>query len=354
MKYIALLAVITPLLAQQQPKALSNKEYSALTERAIQLMESVSIVIPDLPRATGPLLDQLKNARAELNRGANPAAAYRFTEQAKRFLTIADAMPRPYPFPEMGLKQFSELRETITQLDLNFEGLLIQQQAALRPADRDQISRYAEANSKIAPPNASNPRVVFLGDSITDGWRLNEYFPGKDYVNRGISGQITSQMLARMKADVMDLRPQAIVLLGGTNDIARGTPLTTIQNNIAMICDLADKARIKVILASVLPIHDYNSNVNPAFQMSKTRPPDTIRNLNFWIRTFAENRRYTFLNYYDSMRDGAGFLRKDLAEDGLHPNAIGYRLMAPLVERAIEATITPAGPAPRKRGRFGL
>lgn len=354
MKYLALFALFLPLAAQQQLKALTTKEYSELTERAIQLMESVSIVIPDLPRATGPLLDQLKSTRNELTRSVSAAPAYRFTEMSKRFLTIADAMPRPYPFPDLGLKQFGELRETVSRLETNFEALLLQQQAALRPPDRDQLSRYAEANSKVTSPAAGNPRVVFLGDSITDGWRLNEYFPGKDYINRGISGQITSQMLARMKADVIDLKPQAIVLLGGTNDIARGTPLTTIQNNITMICDLADKAHIKVILASVLPIHDYNMSVNPAYQMSKTRPPATINNLNFWIRAFAENRRYTYLNYYDSMRDGAGYLRKDLAEDGLHPNAIGYRLMAPLVERAIDATITPATPAQRKRGRFGL
>ncbi len=361
MKHLALLAMLmTPLLAQQQPqpKALSTMEYSALTERVVQLMESVSIVIPDLPRAAAPLVDRMKNARTEMTFGATTPQAYRFNEQAKRFLTIADAMPRPYPFPEVGLKQFGELREAISQLEQHFEGLLQQQQAALRPADRDQLGRYAEQNSRINPPIASDPRVVFMGDSITDGWRLNEYFPGKDYVNRGISGQVTSQMLARMKADVIDIRPQAMVFLGGTNDIARGTPLNIIQNNITMICDLADKARIKVILASVLPVHDYNMGTNPSYQMSKTRPPDTIRNLNNWIRTFAENRRYTFLNYYDSMRDGAGLLRKDLAEDGLHPNANGYRLMAPLVQKAIADTVTPVGQAlktreaaPKTRGR---
>lgn len=348
MKRIALCMIALPLLAQQQqPQLLSTQDFRTLTERTIQLMESVSIVIPDLPRAAGPLVEQMRESKTVIDRGATPLAAYNFTEQAKKFLTIADAMPRPYPFPEVGLKQFGELREAITRLDVHLRALLNQQQAALRPADRDQLARYAEANSKVTAPAAGNPRVVFMGDSITDGWRLNEYFTGKDYVNRGISGQISSQMLARMKADVMDLKPQAMVFLGGTNDIARGTPLTVIQNNIAMICDLADFARIKVILASVLPIHDYNMNVNPSFQMSKTRPPETIRNLNAWIKTFAENRKYTFLNYYDSMRDGSGQLRKDLAEDGLHPNATGYRLMAPLVQRAIDETIAP--PAQRRR-----
>lgn len=349
--FVALFLVLVPLLAQQQQQQalLSTRDLGDLTQRTLQLMESVSIVIPDLPRASGPLLEQMRDAKTTLDRTpSNPLAVYNFTEQSKKFLAVADAMPRPYPFPEVGLKQFGELREAITRLDAHFRAALNQQAAALRPSDRDQLGRYAEANSKVTASTAGNLRVVFMGDSITDGWRLNEYFPKKDYINRGISGQITSQMLARMKADVLDLKPQAMVFLGGTNDIARGTPLQIIQNNITMICDLADQARIKVILASVLPIHDYNMNVNPQFQMSKTRPPETIRNLNAWIKTFAENRKYTYLNYFDSMRDGAGFLRKDLAEDGLHPNASGYRLMAPLVQRTIDETFPPAAPSRRR------
>jgi lysophospholipase L1-like esterase len=345
-RFAALLAVLP--LAAQQP-LLNNKELGEITQRTLQLMESVSIVVPDLPRAALPLVEQMKQAKAALDRTPQSTpSAYDFVDGARKFIAIADAMPRPYPFPEVGVKQFGELRECTSRLETHFRALLAQQDAALRPADRDQIARYADSNGRLGPPAQDTPRVVFLGDSITDGWRLNEYFPGKDYVNRGISGQITSQMLARMKSDVMNLKPQGIVLLGGTNDIARDTPLQTIQNNITMICDLADSAKIKVILASVLPIHDYNLNVNPSFLRSKQRPPETIRNLNNWIRTFASNRGYTYLDYFSPMVDSAGFLRKELADDGLQPNATGYRVMAPLVQQAIDDTLAPTQ-SPRKK-----
>jgi len=339
MKKMAILALAVPLAAQQTP-LLSNKDLSDLTLRTLQLIESVSIVVPDLPRATGPLVEQLRGTKEQLDRSpASPLPMFNFLENSKKFLAIAAAMPRPYPFPEVGTRQMGELTDAIGRLDAHFRARLVQQEAALRPADRDQIGRYAEANQRLSAPASGNARVVFLGDSITDGWRLNEYFPSKDYVNRGISGQITSQMLARMKPDVMDLKPQAVLILAGTNDIARGTPLQTIQNNLTAICDLADHAKIKVILATVLPIHDYNAGTNPSFAMSKTRPPATINNLNNWMRTFADNRKYTYLNYFDSVRDGAGFLQKDLADDGLHPNAKGYRIMAPLAQTAIEETL---------------
>lgn len=347
MRKMTILVLALPVFAQQP--LLTSKELSELTLRTVQLMESVSIVIPELPRATGPLVEQLRANKEILDR--NPAAsvpAYNFIEGSKRFLSIAAAFPRPYPFPEVGTKQMGELTDAIGRLDAHFRARLAAQEAALRPADRDQVGRYAEDNQRLSAPATANPRVVFLGDSITDGWRLNEYFPNKDYVNRGISGQITSQMLARMKPDVMDLKPQAVLILAGTNDIARGTSLQTIQNNLAAICDLADYAKIKVIIASVLPIHDYHAGTNPAFAMSKARPPATISNLNNWIRTFADNRHYTYLNYFDSMRDGAGQLRKELADDGLHPNATGYRVMAPLAQRAIEDTLGK-GTVPAKK-----
>jgi len=320
-----------------------NPEVNKLTERLQQLCESVSIVIPDLPRATGPMLEQVRESRAALARTPqSTVATYNLLSQLRNFLVVADALPKPYPFPEIGVRQFAELRDGTAKLDAHFRALMPLREAALTPPDRDNLARYRDVNAQLGPPTAG--RVVFLGDSITDGWRLNEYFAGKDFVNRGIGGQITSQMLARMKADVVDLKPKAMLVLAGTNDIARGTPLGIIENNLHMMCDLADAAKIKVILASVLPIHDYNQNVNPSYLRSKQRPPEQIKNLNAWLKTFAQNRGYVYLDYYNAMTDSAGFLRQDLAEDGLHPNATGYRVMAPYALRAIEDALkVPAG-----------
>jgi lysophospholipase L1-like esterase len=328
----------------QQP-LLPAKELAALSGRMIQLMESVSLVVPDLPRAALPLLEQMKTAKEALDRAPQDSVAtYDFLERSRKFLAIAEAMPRPYPFPEVGQRQFAELREANSRLDVHVRALLAAREAALRPADRDRVGRYAEANAQLPAPSPDAPRVVFLGDSITDGWPLNEYFPGKDYVNRGIGGQVTSEMLARMRPDVINLKPRVVVLLAGTNDIARGTALKIIQDNIVSICDLADFHKIKVVLSSILPTHDYNTNVNPQFERSKQRPPDTIRNMNGWLKSVAANRGYVFLDYYYSVVDSAGSLRKDFADDGLHPNPAGYRAMAPLLERAVGDALAAAAP----------
>lgn len=346
---LACTAALALQLAAQQSRPMTAKETGELSARMIQLMESVAVVIPDLQRTAGPLVDPVNEAKQAMDRapGTLPAT-FAFLEQARKYNAVAQAVPRPYPFPEVAQRQLAELREGISRFEEHFRALLVQREAQLRPADRDNLRRYAEANMSIAAPSPANPRVVFVGDSITDGWRLNEYFPGKDYVNRGISGQVTSEMLARMKADVLDLKPQAMLILAGTNDIARGTPLTAIQNNLTMICDLASAQKVKVILASVLPIHDYNASVNPSFRRTGQRPMESIRSLNAWIQSFAANRGYLYLNYFDSLKDSAGFLQKDLAEDGLHPNAAGYRVMAPLAQDAILKAVTPA-PAGRKK-----
>lgn len=347
MRKIAFVLVGASAWAQQP--LMPAKELSALTTRMIQLMESVSLVVPDLPRAALPLLEQMKTAKETLDRAPQDSVAtYDFLERSRKFLAIAEAMPRPYPFPEVGQRQFAELREANSRLDVHLRALLAAREAALRPADRDRALRYAEANAQLAAPSPNSPRVVFLGDSITEGWPLHEYFPGKDYVNRGISGQVTSEMLARMRPDVINLKPRVMVLLAGTNDIARGTPLRIIQDNVASICDLADFHKIKVVISSILPVHDYNRNVDPSFARSKQRPPDAIRNMNGWLKSFAANRGYVYLDYFASMVDSSGFLRKDLADDGLHPNPAGYRSMAPLLERALQDALG-APPATRAR-----
>jgi lysophospholipase L1-like esterase len=264
----------------------------------------------------------------------------------RTYLSLSDALPKPYPFPEAARRQIEELRDNVARLDAHFRALLDQKETQIRPPDRDNLKRYAEANRRLPPADRSKPRVVFFGDSITDGWRLNEYFPDRDFVNRGISGQITGEMLGRMKADVIDLQPAAMLILAGTNDLARSVPLVTIENNYQMIADLAAANRIKLIFASVLPVSDHHKDVSPRYEMTPGRPPVFIKALNDWLVHFCAQRGCTYLNYFDAMVDQSGQLQADLADDGLHPNARGYRIMAPLALEAIHKTLNPAQPAP--------
>jgi len=222
----------------------------------------------------------------------------------------------------------------------------------LRNSDPDSLARYTEANGRLAPPKPDKPRVVFLGDSITDGWRLNEYFPDRDFVNRGISGQTTGQMLGRFQSDVIRLRPAAVLLLGGTNDIARGISLAAIEDNLTVMADLADMHGIKMILATVLPVSDYHKDADPNFEMTRTRPPGMIRGLNSWIQTLCVQRKLPYVDYYSATVDGIGFLQTDASDDGLHPNPMGYRIMAPLALKAIDAALQKPAPQPRKRRLF--
>ena len=204
--------------------------------------------------------------------------------------------------------------------------------------DWPQLGRYHEANEKLSPPATSEDRVVFLGDSITDGWKLVEYFPGKPYVNRGISGQTTPQMLIRFRPDVIALKPKVMVLLAGTNDIASNTgPMTVemIEDNYASMAELARANGIKVVFASVLPIHDYN----PSRKQSERRPPEKILQLNEWLKSYCAANGHTYLDYFSKVVDDKGMLKADLAADGLHPNADGYKLMAPLAEAAINEAL---------------
>ncbi len=204
--------------------------------------------------------------------------------------------------------------------------------------DWPNFKRYREANAKIAAPAKGENRVVFYGDSITDGWKLAEYFPNKTYVNRGISGQTTPQMLLRFRADVIAHKPKVVVLLAGTNDIAGNTgPLTLemIQDNYASMAELAQASGIKFVFASVLPIHDYNAQR----KQSERRPPEKILKLNQWVKNYCAANGHTYLDYFSQMVDDKGFLKAELATDGLHPNAEGYKVMVPLAEAAIQQTL---------------
>lgn len=334
---------------------LNNQQALALFTRSTQLIESTMFAVPELQRSAAPLLENARQGVTNLrvNTG-NALLTYNFLSNIRAYLALSDALAKPVPFSEEGQKQFTELRDSLVRLESHFRGLIEQKDRQLRTPDPDNLTRYSELDARVGPPQPARPRVVFLGDSITDGWRLNEYFPDRDFVNRGISGQITTQMLGRMKPDVTDLRPAAVLILAGTNDIARGTPLSIVESNLTAMCDLADFHHIKVILATVLPVSDYHKNENPAFEVSKVRPPEQIRTLNSWIQTFCAQRNYTFLDYYSEMVDASGMMKADLANDGLHPNSAGYRVMAPLALAAIDRTAAQSSPQqkPKRRRLF--
>ena len=344
--FVALASAAWP----QTRALLSTRDSLQLCDRAVQLMESTSAAVPDLGRAGAPAIEKARQEVVNLKFSPqNGGSTYAFLNAARGFLALSDAVAKPFPFPEEAHRQFTELRAAVDRLDSHFRALLDLKETQVRPADRDRLTRYAEANQMLAPPVPGRPRVVFLGDSITDGWRLNEYFGDRDFVNRGISGQITGEMLGRMKADVIDLKPEAMIVLAGTNDIARGVPVAAIQNNLTMIADLAAFHKIKPMFASVLPVSDHHKGVNPANERSKQRPPATILELNIWLKSFCARRNFTYVDYFPALADQAGMLAAELADDGLHPNAKGYRLMAPIALAAIDAALKPEPVGKKKR-----
>jgi len=217
------------------------------------------------------------------------------------------------------------------------EGQKIIERQWNRLQDWALLQRYAQANAELSPPRAGERRVVFMGDSITDGWALAQYFPGEPYVNRGISGQTTPQMLIRMRPDVIELGPKAVVILAGTNDIARNTgPMTLkqIEDNYASMAELAHAHGIAVIFSSVLPVHDKGRT-----PQTPLRSPEAIGQLNDWLKNYCAEHKLVYLDYYSHMLGPDGMLRTDLAADGLHPNVEGYKIMAPLAEQAIERAL---------------
>jgi lysophospholipase L1-like esterase len=202
--------------------------------------------------------------------------------------------------------------------------------------DFGELTRYRDANAALKPPAPGENRVVFFGDSITDLWHLDEYFPGKSYINRGIGGQTTPQMLIRFRQDVIELSPKVVVILAGTNDIAGNTGpmrLEDIEANYASMVELARANNIRVVFSSVLPVHNYTPQSQNLFAQ---RPPGKILELNRWLKSYvAAHPDCFYLDYFSAIVDDKGYLKKDLADDGLHPNAAGYKIMAPLAERAI-------------------
>jgi lysophospholipase L1-like esterase len=201
--------------------------------------------------------------------------------------------------------------------------------------DWPDLARYGAENKALPPAGPEEERVVFFGDSITDAWGRSEqtgvFFPGKPYVNRGISGQTTPQMLVRFQQDVVHLSPAAVVILAGTNDIAGNTGPTTqqmIEDNYTSMANIAEQNDIKVVFASITPAYAYPWK--PGIQ-----PVERIRELNKWLQDFCSKNGYVYLDYYSAMADAKGAMLPGLSSDGVHPTAKGYAVMAPLAERAI-------------------
>jgi acyl-CoA thioesterase I len=214
---------------------------------------------------------------------------------------------------------------------------LIAQDARLR--DWPNLTRYRMANEELQRTGTA-VAVVFLGDSITDAWDdegRGGFFPGKGYVNRGIGGQTTPQMLVRLRPDVLAHEPKVLVLLAGTNDIAGNTGPTTnedIEQNLAAISELASAHGVKVVLAGILPISDYHQKPDVVAQVIR-RPMTRINAVNAWLRQYASKHGHVYLDYWPAVADARGMLKSEFSEDDLHPNAAGYAAMAPLAEAAI-------------------
>lgn len=203
-----------------------------------------------------------------------------------------------------------------------------------RLSDWPQLQKYRAANAALPAPRADQSRVVFFGDSITEGWGKegsSTFFPGKGYLNRGISGQTTAQMLVRFSQDVLALRPNVVVILAGTNDIAGNTGPSTqamIEDNLHAMVELAQAHNIRIVLASVLPVSDYPWQ--PGVQ-----PAGKVTALNRALRAYAEQQGLVYLDYHTAMTNKDGGLDPDLAADGVHPTPAGYAKMVPLAEAAI-------------------
>ena len=210
---------------------------------------------------------------------------------------------------------------------------------AIYTDDFGELRRYREMNAALAPPAAGENRVVFLGDSITDYWKLGDYFPGKPYLNRGIDGQTSSQMLVRFEQDVVDLHPAVLIVLAGTNDIAGVTGRVRdedIEANYASMAELARTHHIRVVFSSLLPVNNYTQDAKESYAL---RPAARILAVNHWLRTYCDKNALVFLDYYSALVDAQGMLKRELSDEGLHPNAAGYKIMAPLAQKAIEAAL---------------
>ena len=201
----------------------------------------------------------------------------------------------------------------------------------IQAQDWADLNKYQKENATLQPLEAGQKRIVFMGDSITEFWPFLEFFAGKPYVNRGISGQTTPQMLIRFGPDVIGLKPAVVVLLAGINDIAENTGPSTLEmiaGNIFSMAELAITNNIEVMLCSVLPAYDFSWRTGLA-------PAEKVVTLNKMIKKYADANGIMYLNYYSAMVNDQKGLKAEYSGDGVHPNKMGYEVMTPLVEKAI-------------------
>ncbi len=225
------------------------------------------------------------------------------------------AQTAPAPCPADATTQCQEIQQMQARLD-----------------DWAQLNRYRASNAALPPVTPGEHRVVFMGDSITDAWGHGaDFFPGKPYINRGISGQTTPQMLVRFQQDVVHLNPSVVVILAGTNDIAGNTGPSTpqmIEDNFVSMADIAHQSGIKVVIASILPAAAYPWRPG-------IKPASEIREINEWLKNFCQRDGDVYLDYYSALTDAEGGMGPGLSKDGVHPTPKGYAIMAPLAEKAI-------------------
>ncbi len=328
---LAFFAIAIAALAQAPPNALlSPSEVQLTVTRVVQLMDSSASAVPGLARATDPMRQNTQATAAALgNALRDPSLTLQFANEIRAFLALADAAPRTDFLPPSASQQFLELRDNLQRLDRHFAALLVREQEDVRASASDpyNLQRYATANSRELAPTPSLPRYVFLGDAATDAWRLNEYFPGQDYVNRGIAGQTSGQILNRFLADVVALHPLAVVILAGSGDIGSGISPSAIADNLVMMGDVAKAHSVQPVFASLLPAGG---------EAAKIRTPEAIKKVNAWLRDYCIRENFIYLDYFGSMADSHGMMKADLSDDGVNPNAKGYRVMASLVTDAIE------------------
>lgn len=245
---------------------------------------------------------------------------------------IVEAVASPAPPPES--PECTQAKARIVRMEERLE-------------DWPALARYRDDNARTAAPARAERRVVFMGDSITDFWddaaRSPGFFPGEAYVNRGISGQTTAQMLIRFRPDVIRLMPAVVVILAGTNDIASHSEPETVQaveDNLTSMAELARVHGMRIVLSSLLPVSDYGKRADgtPRPQIAR-RPPPVIRAINAWMKRYADENSLVYLDYHSAMTDGSGLLKAELSNDGLHPNEKGYEIMAPLARQAIVAAL---------------